>query len=706
MKSNDEIYLMKLDDDKLVRLLRIVTDEYGKERKHKTQFNVIDELHADENAHTRILVSLLKVDSVRKSFLQMVRSKLGSNATVLSDNAIEHTTADEVKIFSQYVDAQIVHQSMMASESLAIIIENKIKGAVDQPNQLKRYIDTIRNTYQIKDKSIIVLYLTLDGDKTVSKESLPKEYEDQICKYLPLSYKEDIIPWLRYRLSFSLEQILNQPYLSSGITQYVHHLNGLLGNRRDDRELFINGVADQVGRELGDTNPYLALARVNFEIGLFVGGDMATIPNNAFTKSIIRQWLRRKFYWHFDKVVSDDDNGTYIELDNYALAMYDAYEGQPCDLLYIDFFYESGDETIYQKCFNELKENIKRENICFWDDLSYYNHKYIRVFIASVEHLKVFLEALPENETKRVAGSLSDVGMIHHDLVSLDKLEALVKLRNALEAYIVNLNEESAKQFSDQSRSTNYCYRNEWAWQRAPWNVYGEAEVQVFPKNHGDEKDLISYLSNNHGFPTRRFSWNGRVVIAFPLKDLEYEIKLMRFLGSWKRNGITLLEGLSVASYEADVNKILHEDVIAELGMSWCAEGTCRYGCHNNDAMVTYSFGGFNAFRSGINICCVFDKDRFEGCQVAAWQEEPRKTRLGKKMNVRVGAVWHLDEDQSWPAWKGIRVDANDPERGLVCDDKFFQRVQSDAYRKKVVKELASSIRELYDMLTSYNVNL
>ena len=98
MKSNDEIYLTKLDDDKLVRLLRIVTDEYSKERKHKTQFNVIDELHADENAHTRILVSLLKVDCVRKSFLQMVRSKLGSNVTVLSDNAIEHTTADEVNM--------------------------------------------------------------------------------------------------------------------------------------------------------------------------------------------------------------------------------------------------------------------------------------------------------------------------------------------------------------------------------------------------------------------------------------------------------------------------------------------------------------------------------------------------------------------------------------------------------------------------------
>ena len=70
-------------------------------------------------------------------------------------------------------------------------------------------------------------------------------------------------------------------------------------------------------------------------------------------------------------------------------------------------------------------------------------------------------------------------------------------------------------------------------------------------------------------------------------------------------------------------------------------------------------------------------------------------------MNVQVGAVWHLDEDQSWPAWKGIRVDANDPEGGLVWDDKFFQRAQSDTYRKKVAKELANSIRELYDILTS-----
>ena len=159
MDVQSEKSMKPLDDERLLHLLKVVNN-----LKHvpaQAQFNVIDELHADENSHTRILASLLQVDCVRRSFLHMIRSKLKSPDCILPPETIAHTTSDEVKIFSQYVDAQLVHQDINREESFAIIIENKIKGAIDQDRQLERYVETIINSYQIRMNRIVIIYLSI-----------------------------------------------------------------------------------------------------------------------------------------------------------------------------------------------------------------------------------------------------------------------------------------------------------------------------------------------------------------------------------------------------------------------------------------------------------------------------------------------------------------------------------------------------------------
>lgn len=707
-----EMLLKELDDDTLVKLLRIVSEAYGRERKHKAQFNVIDELHADENAHTRILSSLLKIDYVRMSFLRMLRGHL-TRKDILSDDMISHTKGDEVNVFSQYVDAQIVHQSQHGAESLAIIIENKIKGAVDQSRQLERYIETIKDSYQIGVNRIIVVYLTLRGEKEVSSDSLPDKTKKRICEYIPLSYLEHIIPWLENQLCFSLGQIHSEPYLSSGITQYIHHLKGLVGQRQNGNDVFAKNLALEIGRGLGTINPYLALARVNYEIGLLIEGDSIgrfiesglLDRSSKFIKPLLKQCLRRKFYWHFNEVVTDDDNGTYIELRNYALAMYDAYEGQPSDLLYIDFFYENGTESEYQKCLKEFSRRLKHNRLNYWDDLRHNNQKYIRVFISSNGELETFFDALPMSASSRkeVVEAEPNITM------SPDKLESLVKLQNVLQFYNDNLDEEAAKRFADpyscRPRTTWYAYqgRYKWAWQRAPWNGYSEAEIQVFPRNHGDERYLIDYIANcGHCLPTRRIKWNGRAVIAFPLKDGNYERELLRLLGKWELDGgEPVLKGIPELSYEMDANAILRNDVITELGTSWYVEGTCWYGCRNEEAMVTYSVKRPDTLASGVKICCVFDQKGFKGCQIAAWKGEAQISNMENRVDERTKDEWHIDDNDSWLAWKAIRVDETDSERGMIWDKQFFERIQNETYRKRVVKELVNSILILNAMLNS-----
>ena len=92
-----------------------------------------------------------------------------------------------------------------------LIIENKIYAA-DQWNQLLRY-----HNYK---KSARLVYLTLDGSKP-SDNSLGGvlTQEDIIC----LSYKDDIIPWLKecVRISATL------PYIRETLNQYIHTLKQL-----------------------------------------------------------------------------------------------------------------------------------------------------------------------------------------------------------------------------------------------------------------------------------------------------------------------------------------------------------------------------------------------------------------------------------------------------------------------------------------------
>ena len=721
MNVQSEKSLKPLADERLSHLLKVVNN--FNQDSTQAQFNVIDELHADENSHTRILASLLRVDCVRQSFLHMIRGKLKSPDCILPQKTIVHTTSDEVKIFSQYVDAQLVHQDINREESFAIIIENKIKGAIDQDRQLERYVETIKNSYQIKMNRIVIIYLTLKGEKDAPKSSLTAETKNMVHAYVPLSYKDDIIPWLETQLSFPLIAIQKEPYLVSGITQYIHHLRGLINERQNGRDSFVRKLAKEVGKELGNINPYLALSRVNYELGCFVNGDKICEQQNNYTKIILRQRLRRRFYWYFKMVVADDDNGSYIELKNCALAMYNAYEGQPGDLLYVDFFYEHGNVSEYKRMLHTFKLKLdSRDKICHWDDLNYNDQNYTRVFISSEEDLNIVFESLPWGESYLSTGKcmIRMVTRAHENIeVTPRTVEALLKLQEALEYHIENLDEDLAQRFLDPLRNPHYEYRNGWAWQRASWRAYGEAEIQVFPRNSNDAKKLIEYLDScEEVIPTRRLRWSGRVLFAFPLKDIEYEKWLLRELGNWQLSGKQVLVGIARASDELTANEILHVDVVEELNkhiLGWSTDVNSRCTCDKcgSDAMVRYiPPKNIKALPDAVGIYCLFNNKDFVECEVAAWQGTGHDFVIDETMiNERQKKdKWHVkvkaDAKNPWPAWRGILVDGRETteserEMGMNWDEKFFEEIRKKPKLKSLVVEtIAASILELYELLT------
>lgn len=133
----------------------------------------------------------------------------------------------------------------------AIIIENKIHGASDQPQQIERYVERALHE-KIPLSHIYVLYLTRDGSKEITTHSLTDQAkqwlevtDDSLGRFISINYRDHILPWLE-EISHNIVGELP----TSAILQYTDHLKGLLV-LRDDEKIISDKMKKKVKDELG-----------------------------------------------------------------------------------------------------------------------------------------------------------------------------------------------------------------------------------------------------------------------------------------------------------------------------------------------------------------------------------------------------------------------------------------------------------------------
>ena len=191
-------------------------------------FNIIDELHANENAHTRILQKLLLYKQKNNyPFLTSFLDKMIPQRVELSSPKIEFN--------QEFIDLLIEDDE----SDFACIIENKVHYALDQYKQIERYINSVKAHGK---NNIFVIYLTSDGNKEVSDVSLTSKakaflgYIDNknTGNFLPINFKENILPWLKNDV---LPKCINEKQILSGITQYIDHLEGMFNQREDKSKM-------------------------------------------------------------------------------------------------------------------------------------------------------------------------------------------------------------------------------------------------------------------------------------------------------------------------------------------------------------------------------------------------------------------------------------------------------------------------------------
>ena len=213
-------------------------------RKRGENFNIFKVLgltSSEVRLHSAFLAELLNPngdhgleDKFLKAFLEIVIGKK-ANFDFDTKSAKTYVEYDIGTISEDYKEGGRIDILIRDRKGATIIIENKIYAG-DQPWQMYRY-----NRYAEKHCSTgnyILLYLTLDNNKP-SEESTGKDPE---FNYFCISYKEDILTWLKQCVGTAALH----PSIRETISQYQTNLTEEL-NIMDDssNKDFINFLVNE-----------------------------------------------------------------------------------------------------------------------------------------------------------------------------------------------------------------------------------------------------------------------------------------------------------------------------------------------------------------------------------------------------------------------------------------------------------------------------
>lgn len=196
-------------------------------KKLPYNINVIDELHANENAHSRILCKLLQYKDHEGRY-RILESFLHYIAPICP-------SFDDIKVKQPKITQEIERIDLwIRDKDDAIILENKVCGAIDQDYQLARYIDVTKKE-GYKQENIYIIYLPADNHDPTD-DSWGKYKDLFINRYAKVSFREDIIPWLKDKILPHCT--IKEDLLISAVQQYVDYLEGLFHLRISQQKMY------------------------------------------------------------------------------------------------------------------------------------------------------------------------------------------------------------------------------------------------------------------------------------------------------------------------------------------------------------------------------------------------------------------------------------------------------------------------------------
>lgn len=250
-----------MDDKHLLNLAKEISEIINRNRVYNA--NIITELHANENAHSRILRMFLQYDDGKKKY-----PILGKFLDIPKVKQVFGNKEFKSPLFTN--ERERIDVLIEEPRSFAIIIENKINGAPDQDTQLERYIESVNgHDIDISYDNIYAIYLTDNGEKTVGECSLTPNaknklgYNDEcdMGRFVPMNYRYDILPWLEKEVLPNC--IEKEELLISALKQYIDYLKCMFGIIENEEQKIL--IMEKLKKELGINNKDIADAYICFD---------------------------------------------------------------------------------------------------------------------------------------------------------------------------------------------------------------------------------------------------------------------------------------------------------------------------------------------------------------------------------------------------------------------------------------------------------
>ena len=168
---------------------RLLHKGYTERTKNRTDigfnaFTLSSDFYYRENFHSDIIKSFLNPKEKHNEgnkylyfFIDLLNKTKGNQAEISKDDFQNSIVEREKEKIDILITDEVSHK--------AIIIENKINNAVDQPRQLPRYVEKIKEK---KFEIVAIVYLTLNSSKEPDKVDWSEselEEINQILKIIP-----------------------------------------------------------------------------------------------------------------------------------------------------------------------------------------------------------------------------------------------------------------------------------------------------------------------------------------------------------------------------------------------------------------------------------------------------------------------------------------------------------------------------------------
>lgn len=210
----------------------------------------------NENGHSRFLYELFRYTSngthpVINSFINRFTDRKGFKSK-LGENKI--TVNSTFSAIGRHPDIYINQLEVYDSdETISVVFENKIDYAEDRDKQMQDYIIGMHkernNGKIILDSNCYAFYLISDfvsKRNDTAHDASGRQYVDEKMildilipdkNYILLSYKEDILPWLKSE-SFSKKEC----YLTDNINLYIQYLNNRFKYLTDINDIILKSI--------------------------------------------------------------------------------------------------------------------------------------------------------------------------------------------------------------------------------------------------------------------------------------------------------------------------------------------------------------------------------------------------------------------------------------------------------------------------------